>query len=137
MKGQDNACGAISPAMPLSRHNKHAAAHRAVRRDAEESLIEVTSGLVPATTWIWSLNVTTVDSAVVLWCARLLLTIAAICTPGFSYCRDGPVRTNILWVVSEDNTYEWIGYYGNKTARTPNIDALAQEGIVFRRAHST
>jgi len=45
-------------------------------------------------------------------------------------------RPNILWIVSEDNSYQWIGCYGNNQAQTPHIDALAKDGILFERAYS-
>jgi N-sulfoglucosamine sulfohydrolase len=43
-------------------------------------------------------------------------------------------RPNILWLVSEDNSPETIGVYGNPAAYTPNIDMLASGGITFRHA---
>ena len=45
-------------------------------------------------------------------------------------------RPNILWLVSEDNN-PYIGAYGDKLARTPNIDALARKGVLYRNAFST
>ena len=45
-------------------------------------------------------------------------------------------RPNILWVTSEDNSYHWMGCYGNKDAKTPNIDQLAADGIRYRYAYS-
>jgi len=45
-------------------------------------------------------------------------------------------KPNILWITSEDNSTHWIGCYGNKQAKTPNIDALAKEGILFENAYS-
>lgn len=45
-------------------------------------------------------------------------------------------RPNILWVTSEDNSYHWIGCYGNEDAKTPNIDKLAADGIRFKYAYS-
>lgn len=45
-------------------------------------------------------------------------------------------RPNILWIVSEDNSSHWLGCYGNPQAKTPRIDALAKEGIVFEHAYS-
>lgn len=42
---------------------------------------------------------------------------------------------NILWLVSEDNN-PYIGAYGDKLAHTPNIDALAHRGILFRNSYS-
>ncbi|MFW6286429.1 MAG: sulfatase-like hydrolase/transferase, partial [Candidatus Sumerlaeota bacterium] len=44
-------------------------------------------------------------------------------------------RPNILWLVSEDNS-PMLGCYGDNLARTPNIDKLASEGILFRNCHS-
>ncbi|MEC3947978.1 sulfatase-like hydrolase/transferase [Sphingobium sp. HWE2-09] len=43
-------------------------------------------------------------------------------------------RPNILWIVSEDNN-PFIGAYGDKVARTPNIDALASKGVLFNHAY--
>lgn len=40
-------------------------------------------------------------------------------------------RPNILWFVSEDNN-PYVGAYGDPVARTPTIDALAAEGVLFR-----
>lgn len=45
-------------------------------------------------------------------------------------------RPNILWIVSEDNSYQWIGCYGNPQAQTPRINALAKDGILFEHAYS-
>lgn len=42
-------------------------------------------------------------------------------------------RPNILWITSEDNSISWVGCYGSKNAKTPNIDQLAKEG--FRYTH--
>lgn len=48
----------------------------------------------------------------------------------------GEDRPNILWLVSEDNN-PWYGCYGDTLAHTPNIDAMAKLGIVYKRAYST
>lgn len=45
-------------------------------------------------------------------------------------------KPNILWITSEDNSSHWIGCYGNEQAQTPNIDALAKDGILFENAYS-
>lgn len=45
-------------------------------------------------------------------------------------------RPNIIWVTSEDNSHHWIGCYGNRDAKTPNIDRLAAEGIRYQYAYS-
>lgn len=45
-------------------------------------------------------------------------------------------RPNILWIVSEDNSSQWLGCYGNEEAQTPNIDALAAKSTRFTAAYS-
>ncbi|MGV3484345.1 MAG: sulfatase-like hydrolase/transferase [Planctomycetaceae bacterium] len=45
-------------------------------------------------------------------------------------------RPNILWLTSEDHGPE-MGCYGDTLARTPNVDALAEQGMIFKRAWST
>lgn len=47
-----------------------------------------------------------------------------------------PERPNILWLTSEDHGPE-MGCYGDVNARTPNVDALAAKGMLFKRAWST
>jgi arylsulfatase A-like enzyme len=44
-------------------------------------------------------------------------------------------KPNILWITSEDHGPE-MGCYGDKNARTPNVDALAAKGMLFKRAWS-
>lgn len=44
-------------------------------------------------------------------------------------------RPNILWLTSEDHGPE-MGCYGDVNARTPNVDALAAKGMLFKRAWS-
>lgn len=42
---------------------------------------------------------------------------------------------NILFIMADDFTYNEIGCYGGQNAKTPNIDKLADEGLVFNRAY--
>lgn len=42
-------------------------------------------------------------------------------------------RPNILWITSEDNG-RFLGAYGFPQARTPHLDRLAREGIVYDNA---
>ena len=50
-----------------------------------------------------------------------------------SFLQAKTTRPNILWITSEDNSIEWIGCYGSKNAKTPNIDQLANEGLTKRK----
>src|SRR5262245_42801537 len=41
-------------------------------------------------------------------------------------------------IIMTDNHGEWtLGCYGNREIRTPNIDRLAREGLLFTRAYCT
>src|SRR5207248_8610926 len=44
-------------------------------------------------------------------------------------------RPNVLWIVSEDNN-PYLGCYGDKLARTPTIDQLAREGVLYENCFS-
>ncbi|MDQ3622141.1 MAG: sulfatase-like hydrolase/transferase [Verrucomicrobiota bacterium] len=44
-------------------------------------------------------------------------------------------KPNFLWITSEDHGPA-MGCYGDKNARTPNVDALAARGMLFKRAWS-
>lgn len=42
---------------------------------------------------------------------------------------------NILWLCTDQQRYDSLGCHGNPLARTPNIDALAAQGVDFERAY--
>ena len=71
---------------------------------------------------------------------RIVLTIACVllgcaAAPGVSAGAEEPVsaeRPNILWLVSEDND-ALLGCYGDPLARTPTLDKLAREGVLYER----
>jgi uncharacterized sulfatase len=44
-------------------------------------------------------------------------------------------RPNVLWLTSEDHGPH-LGCYGDKFATTPNVDALAAKGMIYRHAWS-
>lgn len=44
---------------------------------------------------------------------------------------------NIVLIVADDHGQGDLGCYGNAAVKTPNLDALASEGIRFKRAHCT
>ncbi|WP_066631860.1 sulfatase family protein [Labilibacter marinus] len=52
----------------------------------------------------------------------------------FSACKKKETPPNILYIMSDDHTTQAIGIYGSRLAPlnpTPNIDALAKDGIIF------
>lgn len=48
-----------------------------------------------------------------------------------------PKHPNIVWITCEDMSPYHLGCYGGKVAKTPNIDQLASEGVVYTNAFST
>lgn len=45
-------------------------------------------------------------------------------------------RPNILWICSDSQRWDTLGCYGNKFVKTPNLDRLAKEGVLFENAFS-
>jgi hypothetical protein len=64
----------------------------------------------------------------------ILIIIACI----LSSCTENSTNPppNILWIVSEDNS-PFLGCYGDELAHTPNLDKLADQGILYTRAYAT
>ena len=44
---------------------------------------------------------------------------------------------NVLFIFSDDHAYQAISAYGSNRNKTPNIDRLAKEGMIFHRAFVT
>jgi len=45
-------------------------------------------------------------------------------------------RPNILFCIADDWAWPHAGVYGDAVVKTPNVDALAREGVLFRHAFS-
>lgn len=61
---------------------------------------------------------------------NILLSILSLC---FFYTTLAQDQPNIVFVMADDLTYFDVGAYGSKDAITPNIDALAEEGLKFNK----
>ena len=48
-----------------------------------------------------------------------------------------PDRPNIVWIVAEDLSPQHLGVYGGTGGSTPNLDALAADGMMYSEAYST
>ncbi|NJN28762.1 MAG: sulfatase [Cyclobacteriaceae bacterium] len=44
---------------------------------------------------------------------------------------------NILLILSDDHSYPYLSCYGNEALKTPNLDGLASEGLLFTNAYTT
>ena len=64
----------------------------------------------------------------------LLVLIAGLAYPLTSGA-DSPAAKNVLLIVSDDLKASVLGGYGDPVCRTPHLDRLAREGVVFERAY--
>lgn len=55
----------------------------------------------------------------------------------FSLTGVGAAAPNVLIILADDCTFSDLAVYGGQNAKTPNIDRLAAEGLVFDRAYVT
>ena len=46
-------------------------------------------------------------------------------------------RPNIVIIISDDHAFQAISAYGNKYAKTTNIDRIAKEGVLFNKGYVT
>lgn len=46
------------------------------------------------------------------------------------------VKSNIIFILADDLGYGDVGCYGAEKIKTPSIDRLAKEGILFTDAHT-
>jgi N-sulfoglucosamine sulfohydrolase len=69
--------------------------------------------------------------------ALLLITLSVVSAFNFQKTKQKPEpKPNILWITCEDMS-PYIGAYGDKIVKTPNIDQLAKEGVRYQRAYTT
>src|SRR3954466_12495306 len=67
-------------------------------------------------------------------CGRLVLAAAVLLWISATEVRAG-WRLNVLWICADDHAPYVMGAYGNRQARTPNLDRLAASGMRFDRAY--
>ncbi|KKL06321.1 hypothetical protein LCGC14_2597190, partial [marine sediment metagenome] len=64
-----------------------------------------------------------------------LFIVAALALASCSNVTE-PTKLNVLLIVSEDNGPD-LGCYGNQYVTTPNLDGLAEDGVLFENAFVT
>ena len=80
--------------------------------------------------------VTTATSMRNRWLSLILVTLSGTATQSqAAESRPAPAIKNVLFIISDDLKASVLGCYGDKTCHTPNIDRLAEEGVVFERTY--
>jgi arylsulfatase A-like enzyme len=64
---------------------------------------------------------------------RVTIFLVLVMASGYAYADQSP---NVVLIVTDNQSEQLLGSYGNRDVRTPNIDALAQAGMKFTRAYS-
>lgn len=54
-----------------------------------------------------------------------------------SYCFAQAQKPNIIFILTDDQRWDALGYAGNKYVQTPEMDKLAKEGVYFKNATVT
>lgn len=67
---------------------------------------------------------------------KILATTCLIVSYNLSSMAQKVRKPNILLILADDLGYKDCGFTGNKLFETPNIDAMAQKGIVFNKAYA-
>ncbi|AJR03732.1 sulfatase family protein [Siansivirga zeaxanthinifaciens] len=66
----------------------------------------------------------------------LLVMVCLSCQSQVKKTEETPKKQpNILWIVTEDIS-PTLSFYGDKTAKTPHLDALAKESLIYDNAYS-
>ena len=46
-------------------------------------------------------------------------------------------KPNFIFILTDDHRYDLLGSTGNEIIKTPHLDQLAEDGILFKNAHVT
>ena len=63
-------------------------------------------------------------------------TICILLVIGFYSCEKKQTQPNIIYILADDLGYGELGVYGQEIIETPNIDALAKNGMLFTQHYS-
>ncbi|MBW2289846.1 MAG: sulfatase [Deltaproteobacteria bacterium] len=67
---------------------------------------------------------------------RALAALVGSCAVGLAACNPSPPAVSVLVVTLDTTRADHLGSYGATRARTPNLDALAAQGIRYQHAYS-
>lgn len=66
------------------------------------------------------------------------ILLAAVLIVFLPACKDSTARKpNIIFILTDDQRWDALGYAGNPIIRTPNMDELAASGLYFKNAFVT
>ena len=69
--------------------------------------------------------------------AALLAGVSGLGLPGEILGRPGRKKPNIIFILTDDHRWDCLGVMGHPFLKTPNMDRLANEGLLFENAFVT
>ena len=73
-----------------------------------------------------------------IW-SRVVPALCCIAVAGFTGCQQeqtGRLLPNIVYILADDLGYGDLGVYGQEKIKTPHLDRMASEGLLFTNHHS-
>ncbi len=71
-----------------------------------------------------------------VFAAYSIAAILAACQADTERSAEGPIPPNIILVMSDDQGWGDVAYNGNSVVQTPNLDAMAREGVRLDRFYA-
>jgi len=71
------------------------------------------------------------------WCTQCLAQEIQSERPVNSKTESKTAKPNFIFFIADDISFDDIGCYGNEFVKTPNLDRMAKEGMVFENAYLT
>lgn len=68
--------------------------------------------------------------------ANTLLGVPAIYLLGLVGCKEKEAPVNVIYILADDLGYGDLGCYGQQKIKTPNIDRMAEEGMLFMQHYA-
>jgi N-acetylglucosamine-6-sulfatase len=68
---------------------------------------------------------------------KRLFTVVALAVAAFSASSRAADRPNVLFILCDDLRPDALGCFGSKHVKTPHVDRLAAEGVLFKNAFCT
>jgi len=68
---------------------------------------------------------------------RIFIVVALFLHTSQMLAQNASARPNIIYIMSDDHAYQAISAYGYGLNQTPNIDKLADQGVLFNKAFVT
>ena len=68
---------------------------------------------------------------------RLLPCLIALFGPTIGFSKPPENPPNIIFILTDDQRWDSVGFMGQKNGKTPHLDQLAKEGYVFEKAFVT